>query len=348
MTIIVFEGPDESGKTTIAKVLSKELDIPYFKHDFNDEYWNNSKHSYKDAIKYDTPYFIEYLFQCKPNVIIDRFYPSEYVYAETFRSGDTDKKLIKKIDDVVSVMRDFYMIICYKDSYEDSNSLKLKEKYMKFAKLTKTQCLLLNTTDEDLRKQINMIKAFITKMSDYRKYRETLAKCKACFKMVKAREEVLGKGAGPIPAAGRIDAEYFFVGIAPGRAAIKIKDSIKDKPFAHGSGDLLRRTLTKLNIYDKSFISNVLKCNTPSDNKFLEEDAKRCMSNFLEWEIAMINPRKIIILGKQAKKYFDAQNYNEMFLVNAKVHYLKHPAYYSRNIKLVPFFEKDLKKVIKE
>ena len=96
--IILFDGPDKVGKSSIAKELSKVLDIPYFKFTKHD-YW--ARKEYELATKFDQPFLAELLRMTGYSLIIDRGYPSEYAYAPVF-DRELDEKLILDLDDMFS------------------------------------------------------------------------------------------------------------------------------------------------------------------------------------------------------------------------------------------------------
>lgn len=94
--IIIFEGPDRTGKTEMAKELANRFHIPYFK--MTTEYENWQKGKFKEALEFDQPYLLEFLRQTKTSVVIDRAYPSEFVYSRVFdRQSNND--LLWKIDE---------------------------------------------------------------------------------------------------------------------------------------------------------------------------------------------------------------------------------------------------------
>ena len=93
--IILVEGLDRSGKSTIAKKLSNILNIPYFKFEKH-RYWEEKK--YELATYFDQPYLCELLKQTNYSLIIDRGYPSEFAYAPLF-DRELDLNFLRKVDD---------------------------------------------------------------------------------------------------------------------------------------------------------------------------------------------------------------------------------------------------------
>lgn len=150
-----------------------------------------------------------------------------------------------------------------------------------------------------------------------------LKKCNLCPAMVASRFEVMGQDHAPCSFVGNNNAKYMFVGIAPGR--LKTKSNKNPQAFKHGSGRILRKIIEDFSIgINDVFITNILKCNTPKNNKFQDNDIKNCTTNFLLKEINYINPEKIIVLGKDAENKF--KKYVTSSQKFSNIHYVWHPA----------------------
>ena len=157
--IILFDGPDKVGKSSIAKELSKVLDIPYFKFTKHD-YW--AKKEYELATKFDQPFLAELLRMTGYSLIIDRGYPSEYAYAPVF-DRELDEKLILDLDDMFSKLNTT-IVICTKGNIVEHDEKapiekqdKLIERYKDFYNNTKCNKIYLETSLVDLDKQIKTI-----------------------------------------------------------------------------------------------------------------------------------------------------------------------------------------------
>jgi len=174
-----------------------------------------------------------------------------------------------------------------------------------------------------------------------------LNRCTDCPKMVQSRKEVLGKNHKPILPAGNLDAKIFIIGIAPGRAAINVKNSDTSRPFAYGSGKILRNILKKYNFENKVFISNILKCNTPADKRFLDCDVIKCVHYYLIKEIEIVKPRIIVVLGAQTRDYFNAYVKTKID-EKIKVVVLNHPAFFIHKPELLNVYENIWKHLISE
>ena len=93
--IIIFDGPDGTGKTNIAQGLRDRTNIPYFKFSGEADYWR--KEQFRTALDFDQPFMLEYLKQTKVNLIWDRAWPSEWVYSRVF-NRETNKILLERLD----------------------------------------------------------------------------------------------------------------------------------------------------------------------------------------------------------------------------------------------------------
>lgn len=165
--IIIMEGHDLAGKSTIARACCRIYGFQYFKHHGQAKHFKEN--NFLQAMKYEMDYFIDFLQQVEieSGIIIDRCTPSEFAYSHAFER-ETDEEYLIKVDEEFSKLGAI-IIYCYKDkiiNYEDhlipeSKIEKIKEGYEKYFNLTKMPVLKLNTTDENLYDQINAIKNFI-------------------------------------------------------------------------------------------------------------------------------------------------------------------------------------------
>ncbi len=165
--IILMEGPDRTGKTNIAQELSRRIYVPYFKNSDEVRNFLDPKDYYVNILRYADPYFISYLRQTKNSVIIDRHYPSEWVYSRVF-SRKTDMEALRRTDEAMASL-DAKIIICFRNDYTDrhddhfpeiitDNKLKLlHEGYAQFCSWTKCETHWINVDDENLDREVNEI-----------------------------------------------------------------------------------------------------------------------------------------------------------------------------------------------
>ncbi len=184
--IVIFDSPDGTGKTNIAQGLSMELKVPYFRMQSQHENWRKGK--FKEALQFDQTYLVELLRQTKYDVIIDRAYPSEWVYSQVF-NRDTDMETLEQVDDAFARLG-AYIVIPVRRDYSNSREddlipremlQRLHDKYLEFAEWTRcgTTVIYVDDFKDDLKREIEMIKPEL-------KFDEELS---WTFKVVISREE---------------------------------------------------------------------------------------------------------------------------------------------------------------
>ena len=168
--IIAFEGVDRCGKTEISRELSRQHGLPVFKN--TGEWSTDLKDAtyFKNLLVYGGTFLIDFISQVKPDVIFDRYYPSEWVYSRYF-NRDTNDDILRKIDQKFSDIGG-KIILCRRKSYHgifddmheylDSKALSSLDKiYEDFAKWTKCEVFTLWVDDENLTRQISEINSWL-------------------------------------------------------------------------------------------------------------------------------------------------------------------------------------------
>jgi len=82
--ILLFEGWEKAGKTTLAKKVKNELNFQYFRSNKQ----INSGIDLEKAINYDWRFMIDFLSQINCNICFDRSFISQYVYSYLFREAN--------------------------------------------------------------------------------------------------------------------------------------------------------------------------------------------------------------------------------------------------------------------
>lgn len=155
--------------------------------------------------------------------------------------------------------------------------------------------------------------------------------CQACGLCQTRKQTVFG--------VGRPDAKWMLIGEAPGA-----EEDAKGEPFVGQAGRLLDNMLAsiKLSREEDVFIANVLKCRPPGNRNPAPEEVRQCEPYLLR-QIALIQPRMIVVLGRFAAQSLlntDAS----IASLRGKAHKVKfgetvipvvvtyHPAYLLRNL----------------
>jgi len=163
--VIIFEGHDRSGKSTIAKALGEELGIPIYKAQRDKHWWDPMVN-----ISYFTEGITQFIEQTGISVILDRWMPSDYMYSKLF-DRDISYRKIFELDERFAKMN-AKLIICYKDpdkyivDTEDFEFVKpemyteMTRLYHEYAEQSKIKNIIfLNTSSQILEKQLAIIKA---------------------------------------------------------------------------------------------------------------------------------------------------------------------------------------------
>ena len=99
-----------------------------------------------------------------------------------------------------------------------------------------------------------------------------------------------------VPGVGDRNADWLFVGEAPGA-----EEDARGEPFVGQAGRLLDNMLAALGMArDRNvYIANVLKCRPPNNRAPEPAEAEACRP-YLERQIALLQPKLIVALGKSA------------------------------------------------
>jgi uracil-DNA glycosylase len=116
------------------------------------------------------------------------------------------------------------------------------------------------------------------------------AKCDLCKGRTKA-----------VPGEGNPHAKLLFIGEGPGYYEDK-----QGRPFVGPSGQLLEELLQSINLKRSDvFITNVVKCRPPENRDPLPDEVKAC-SDYLDRQIAALQPQVIVTLGRISMAKFFA------------------------------------------
>ena len=152
-----------------------------------------------------------------------------------------------------------------------------------------------------------------------------------------------------VPGKGNQNADIVFIGEAPGKS-----EDLCGEPFIGTAGKRLNDALENVGLTRNGvYITNIVKCRPPK-NRIPTEVEKTMCSNYLENELAIINPKIICLLGNTpfysilGGKEISKNHGKFVFKDNRRYFITFHPAATIYNQKLVKVFKNDIKKLVKE
>jgi thymidylate kinase len=155
--IIILEGIDMVGKTTICQAFSKATEIPSFKQIYKDKWFDHTV-----DLLYGEEARIQMLEQLHFSAIFDRSYPSEYAYGKAYERQILEEK-IWDIDKRYARLGAFIIYLYKPERLWQKDKTNLIETGMygridKYFKefLDKTHCpfMYLDTSDQDIDRQV--------------------------------------------------------------------------------------------------------------------------------------------------------------------------------------------------
>ena len=104
---------------------------------------------------------------------------------------------------------------------------------------------------------------------------------------------------------GNVNADVMFVGEGPGE-----QEDLRGEPFVGPAGKLLDDMLSIIDIDRGSncYIANIVKCRPPRNRDPLETEQDACIG-YLRNQVALIQPKIIVCLGRIAAKKLIDQDY---------------------------------------
>jgi uracil-DNA glycosylase len=120
----------------------------------------------------------------------------------------------------------------------------------------------------------------------------TCSKCNLCKGRTKA-----------VPGEGNTEARILFIGEGPG-----FHEDQQGRPFVGPAGQFLDELLASIELRRADvFITNVVKCRPPNNRDPLPEEIEAC-NNYLDRQIAALNPQVIVTLGRYSMaKFFGSE-----------------------------------------
>ncbi len=120
-----------------------------------------------------------------------------------------------------------------------------------------------------------------------------------------------------VPGEGVMNPLVFVVGEAPGA-----EEDRQGRPFVGKAGKYLDEWLEAVQLSRKKnvFITNVVKCRPPNNGDPEEEECRSC-SLYLQAQIRILKPKRILCLGRIASRYLSQKNMSMATLRREHLHY---------------------------
>lgn len=126
-------------------------------------------------------------------------------------------------------------------------------------------------------------------MLDWDELKKQCMSCTSCA-LCKTRHNVVF-GVGPW------DADVMFIGEGPGE-----QEDLQGEPFVGAAGHLLDDMLSIIDLSRRnSYIANIVKCRPPNNRDPQETEQDACIG-YLRNQVALIQPKIIVCLGRIAAK----------------------------------------------
>ena len=134
-----------------------------------------------------------------------------------------------------------------------------------------------------------------------------------------------------VPGEGPQNAKIFFIGMAPGA-----QEDITGHPFVGRAGRYLTQLIESIGLRrDEVFITSVVKHRPPGNSAPKEDEIMACRPYLLR-QLALVNPKIIVLLGKTAEGVKD-----EPVLKGKKIVVTVHPAAAMRFPKMAEKMKRD-------
>ncbi len=124
-------------------------------------------------------------------------------------------------------------------------------------------------------------------------WKELQSQCMACTRcgLCQTRHHV-------VFGVGNPDADVMFIGEGPGE-----QEDLRGEPFVGPAGMLLDDMLSIIDLDRKTncYIANIVKCRPPHNRDPEEAEQEACIG-YLRSQVALVNPKIIVCLGRIAAK----------------------------------------------
>jgi uracil-DNA glycosylase family 4 len=158
---------------------------------------------------------------------------------------------------------------------------------------------------------------------------EKVLNCKKCslHKIIFNDNSKSELGYGKLLAKENKETKIMVVGLNPSRNRFSgLKHAFSGGEYfkEDKSGWMFCEILKNFGIFDKCFITNIVKCSTAT-NKISEKDLQNCYENFLD-ELEYCKPELILFVGTQVYDFLVYKNINDLNR-KYKIAKIHHPSY---------------------
>ncbi len=139
---------------------------------------------------------------------------------------------------------------------------------------------------------------------------QVAAEVRVCQKCILAKSRTRA-----VPGEGPSNASIMFIGEGPG-----FHEDRQGRPFVGPAGKFLEELLASVGLKREDvFIANVIKCRPPGNRDPQPEEIAAC-APYLERQIALINPKVIVTLGRYSmEKFFPGQTISRIHGLPRKI-----------------------------
>ena len=161
----------------------------------------------------------------------------------------------------------------------------------------------------------------------------------------------------PVAGEGPVSSKIMFIGEAPG-----YNEDLQGRPFVGRAGNIFDELLESAGLQRKKiYITNIVKCRPPGNRNPLTKEIKACR-DYLDRQIALINPDIIVTLGNFALSYIFEKFglgqekigsvHGKLFKINTilgskKIIPMYHPAAATYDAEMKPILKHDFKAITK-
>lgn len=126
--------------------------------------------------------------------------------------------------------------------------------------------------------------------------KEAIKECKKCKLCTGRKNIVFGEG--------NENAKIMFIGEGPGG-----DEDLQGRPFVGKAGQLMNKAFETVGIKrEEVYIANIVKCRPPNNRDPEQDEIEACI-NYLRYQVMIVKPKIIVLLGRIALQNILGQEY---------------------------------------